>query len=387
MLARSTRLWRRLLVLVMLAVSARHAGADGAGDALLQRCVDTEARTQTLHAEFEQRIDSGGPTIVRTGTLALKKPNKGHISYREEPGQQHIVLHSDGQTLFRYAPAENEYTKSPIDPAGGNFGNLFAKVFFYSDTLNQFRSQGTSAKIAGSIAIGGLTCKRLKILGTPPGTGYQFYIGPDGLLRGMRFESLSGTQKFSEEHRYWKVQAAAAAIGVAMAWKLPKDARLHHEENEASNAPDPGTQTQQELLKPGTKAPDFKLPGVTGGMVSLSAVYRGKRAILLNFWNAASDPGREELTPLSALLAELKSKGFDVLTVDSGDSVGVIHKLWSDKNLSLRAAWKGDGVVEQYHVLAIPTNYVIGGNGRIIAHFEGFDEGGIRKALAAVGIR
>ena len=369
---RSGRIVLLTLYTVLFAFLGRSAAADGPGDALLKRCVDAEARLQSLHAEFTQRIDSERATVFRSGEIALKKPNKGHISYREKPGEMHVILHSDGQTLYRYAPAENEYTKSSIDPAGGNFGNLFAKIFFYADTLNQFRAQGVGAKILGSLLVGGTACKLLKILGSPPGTSYQFYIGPDGLLRGMKFESAAAGPKFSEEHRYIKVRTDAGALALAMAWKIPKGARLHPAPSGDPASPDPGdtaSQTQQELLKVGSKAPDFKLPAIGGGKLSLSSFYRGKRVILLNFWNASSDPGVEELSHLGALISDLAGKGFDVLTIDSGDALEPIRKLWLAKKLSLHGVWKGDTVIEQYHVLAIPTNYLIDGKGKIIAHF------------------
>ena len=53
----------------------------------------------------------------------------------------------------------------------------------------------------------------------------------------------------------------------------------------------------------------------------------------------------------------------------------------------MRPAMNGDKVAEKYGVQGIPTNYVIDRSGKIIARFEGFDEEGIRKALARVGVK
>ena len=90
---------------------------------------------------------------------------------------------------------------------------------------------------------------------------------------------------------------------------------------------------------------------------------------------------------LNKMLAELKSKGFDIITVNSGDDSKTVQKFWKEQRLTMRAAYKGDAIAEKYHVQAIPTNYVIGNDGKILANFEGFDEDGIRKALAKAGVK
>jgi peroxiredoxin len=88
------------------------------------------------------------------------------------------------------------------------------------------------------------------------------------------------------------------------------------------------------------------------------------------------------------MLAEFKGKGLDIVTVDIGDSAAIIQKFWQEKGLRLRALMDPDGkVAEKYKVSGVPCNYLIGNDGKIIARFEGFDEAGIRQALAKAGIQ
>jgi hypothetical protein len=87
------------------------------------------------------------------------------------------------------------------------------------------------------------------------------------------------------------------------------------------------------------------------------------------------------------MLAELKSKGFDMITVNGGDDARTIGKFWKEQGFTMPAAMHGDKVATLYHVSAIPTNYVIGSDGKILARFLGFDEEGIRKALAQAGVK
>lgn len=76
-----------------------------------------------------------------------------------------------------------------------------------------------------------------------------------------------------------------------------------------------------------------------------------------------------------------------MLTVNSGDSAATIKKFFADQHLTLPVALDAGDLAKRYGVQAIPTNYVIGANGTILAAFEGFDEEGIRKALAKAGVR
>ncbi len=88
------------------------------------------------------------------------------------------------------------------------------------------------------------------------------------------------------------------------------------------------------------------------------------------------------------MLTEFKGKGFDIVAVDIGDTPETIEKFWKAKSLHLRVVMDRDGkMAEKYKVSGVPCNYLIGSDGKIIARFEGFDEAGIRQALAKAGIQ
>ena len=88
------------------------------------------------------------------------------------------------------------------------------------------------------------------------------------------------------------------------------------------------------------------------------------------------------------MLAEFKGKGFDIVAVDIGDDAATITKFWKEKDLNLRVLMDSDGkMAEKYKVSGVPCNYLIGNDGKIIAHYEGFDEAGIRATLAKAGIK
>jgi hypothetical protein len=87
------------------------------------------------------------------------------------------------------------------------------------------------------------------------------------------------------------------------------------------------------------------------------------------------------------MFGELKGRGFDVLTVNSGDPAGTIQKLWRDSRFALRSVMGGDHVSDLYKVTGIPTNYLVGSDGKILATFLGYDPEGIRAKLRKLGIK
>jgi peroxiredoxin len=85
--------------------------------------------------------------------------------------------------------------------------------------------------------------------------------------------------------------------------------------------------------------------------------------------------------------AELAAKGVQIVTVNGGDSADVIMKFWKQNGITLTVVMDAGKVASLYGVQAIPTNYVIGSDGKIIGAYEGFDEAGIRQSLAKAGVK
>jgi len=85
--------------------------------------------------------------------------------------------------------------------------------------------------------------------------------------------------------------------------------------------------------------------------------------------------------------SELKAKGVEIVTVNGGDSAETIAKFWKQSGITLTVVMDQGKVSSLYGVQAIPTNYVIGSDGKIIGAYEGFDESGIRQSLAKAGVK
>jgi peroxiredoxin len=81
------------------------------------------------------------------------------------------------------------------------------------------------------------------------------------------------------------------------------------------------------------------------------------------------------------MYAQLKAKGFELITVNLGDDDKTIDGVLKGDKLSLRVLKDDQKVSAAYKVTAIPTNYVIGPDGKIIKAFLGFDPEGIKAAV------
>lgn len=381
---------KHLLTVALLLAVASPALADAAGEKLLEKCVDAEAKLKSLQANFTLRQEMGAQTRVLHGTLKLKKPNSALITMQGAQASDSRTLASDGKKFTTYFSADNEFQKEAPDPSGGNIGrsaNTETTVFFNSDVLNQIRAQGTGIKVTGTVTIGGVACKELSITGGTPNSVYKIYIGPDSLLRGVTLAYDTPTGRSATESRLTEVKSNPTLPDSTFAFALPKGAKPY-QDRVADTRPSSGTDPADSGLLPiGSVAPDFTLPQPEGGKLTFSSVYKAHKATLLCFWNNTFVPCREELPDLNKMLADYKGQGFDIVTINSGDSAAAIQKLWKESSLGLRAVMSGDKVADKYHVTAVPTNYLIGGNGKVLARFEGFDETAIRAALPKAGVK
>lgn len=119
----------------------------------------------------------------------------------------------------------------------------------------------------------------------------------------------------------------------------------------------------------GHKAPDFTIAGIDGKPIKLSD-YKGKY-LLIDFWASWCVPCRHENPNVVKQYAIYKPLGLNIL----GISLDQDKKNWQDAVAHDKLTWQHgsdlknfEGPTEKlYHVEAIPSNFIIGPDGVIIA--------------------
>ncbi|MBO9730640.1 MAG: AhpC/TSA family protein [Chitinophaga sp.] len=118
----------------------------------------------------------------------------------------------------------------------------------------------------------------------------------------------------------------------------------------------------------GTIAPGFTLPDVNGKQVSLSD-YKGKY-VLIDFWASWCAPCRAQNPYLKAAYEKFKDKNFTILSVSADEKKDKwLQAMEEDKQpwtqvCDLKASMSP--VALDYHVIAIPVNYLVGPDGKIV---------------------
>ena len=113
----------------------------------------------------------------------------------------------------------------------------------------------------------------------------------------------------------------------------------------------------------GHPAPDFSLPTVDGGMVTLSEL-RGT-PVVLNFWATWCPPCRAELPELQAASLRYADK-IAIIGVNQVESVGLVAAFVSDMGLTFAIPLDAQGQVSRfYQVRSLPTSFFIDRDGVI----------------------
>ncbi|NPA05884.1 MAG: redoxin domain-containing protein [Chloroflexi bacterium] len=125
----------------------------------------------------------------------------------------------------------------------------------------------------------------------------------------------------------------------------------------------------QRQVRVGRAAPDFTLPALNGGTISLQD-YRG-RVVLLNFWATWCTPCREEMPLLDAVHREYGPEVV-VLAINVGESADEVQRFVMAHNLQLPIALDEDMHLSQrYGVRGYPTTFIIDPQGNIAAIHPG----------------
>lgn len=129
-------------------------------------------------------------------------------------------------------------------------------------------------------------------------------------------------------------------------------------------AANPLTDFGVETPKTRLVAPDFTLPTLDGGSITLSD-YQGK-LVFINFWATWCIPCRDEMPSMQTLWERYKDQDFVILGVAADHNTKQVAEFVEEFDLSFPILLDTDGKVRNtYEVVGLPMTYFIGQDGKI----------------------
>jgi peroxiredoxin len=123
-------------------------------------------------------------------------------------------------------------------------------------------------------------------------------------------------------------------------------------------------------VTPPTPAPDFTVPSLTGGPVSL-ADFKG-RVVLLNFWATWCPPCREEMPSMGRLYQRYRDRGVTILALSVDRTAAAVPGFAEGFRLTFLIGLDPEAsVAKLYRMRALPTTIVIDRAGWAVAGATG----------------
>jgi peroxiredoxin len=115
---------------------------------------------------------------------------------------------------------------------------------------------------------------------------------------------------------------------------------------------------------------DFTLTSLSGDTVTLSAL-KGQ-VVFLNFWATWCPPCRKEMPSMEVLYQRFRGKGLQMLAVDIQEKEAGVRRFIQEQKLNFPVLLDTSGKVSGgYGIEAVPTTFIIGRDGAIIARMVG----------------
>jgi thiol-disulfide isomerase/thioredoxin/outer membrane lipoprotein-sorting protein len=300
-----------------------------------------------------------------TGKIRVQNPGKGRLELAPEKGPALLIV-SDGTSAYNITG--KTYVKTPssnetIWPFLTGINGADASKFVYK----------------GTETLGEVTYDVLEMIEATQ--THRAYISPEKIIQRYIMTFSAGDKKIGQDIALANIQLDPELA--AENFTLPAGL----EEAKAPAGGDGMEALNAKLLKVGTTAPAFNLATPAGGKLSLAQALKGKKAVLVNFWFFNCGPCRAEHPELQKLYTSLKAKGFGLVAVDQGDDNKTITDYLKKAGLTFPAVKGIPGTFTAYGVQAFPTNYLVGANGKILYRSVGFDEAGLKAALAKAGLK
>jgi thiol-disulfide isomerase/thioredoxin len=137
------------------------------------------------------------------------------------------------------------------------------------------------------------------------------------------------------------------------------------------------------LLPLNIKAPNWKLPLITGDSLSLNSL-RGKY-VLLDFWFIGCGSCVQSIPTLNEIQQKYTEEKLNVIGVNCfSNQKEKIKEYCNSNNMNYINVWNGDLIAENYNVNAAPIFYLIDKEGNIVYRQLGHDETTLKENIEKI---
>lgn len=154
-----------------------------------------------------------------------------------------------------------------------------------------------------------------------------------------------------------------------MSYFTPEQADLYNKFSDAAKNSFYGRKMKAEIWPVamiGEPVKPFTVKGDDGKDVTLAQLLEGKKYVLIDFWASWCNPCRKEIPNVKQQYALYKDKGFDVISISIDKDEAAWKKALAEEKLEW-PNFRSQEVADLYKVKAVPTMYLIDGEGKIVA--------------------
>lgn len=366
---------------------------DAGAEALIKQASSSYKALTSLSELIEVAVNvpNEKPQNMRI-RVYFQRPGKALVQMSDEAGTSTIA--ADGRMISLMVPqVKGKYMQravpepvNPIEVALQRTAGVGPGLDLWlsgQDVLAQIRPVLSSLKMGAPEQIEGVDVESavlsLKSRSGPVTMTFSFGKN-DHLVRRVRMERTlkapdgkEAKMTMTELHR--EVQPDAAIAPALLKFTPPSG----YKKVDSLEPP-----TYDEKLKVGVMPYAINAKDLSGKALNLNQ-YKGK-VVLLDFWATWCEPCMMEMPALQAAYKKYKAQGFDVIGISSDESKGDLQGVIKARSIGWRQVFDGaEGPINaKYKVVAIPTSFLIGRDGKIAAiNLRGPElEPAIKKALA-----
>jgi peroxiredoxin/outer membrane lipoprotein-sorting protein len=377
---------------------------------LLVASEETMTRATSLSADYESRVYAHDGKIADRSTMSitLKRPNlmrvetHRHILQGKLAGKIISTTEVSDGTFHWIAYGQSSYFRVPALPDGKNLILGFPdpqSAFFSPADLITLTSKSTT-----QFGVRALRCvgKRrwngelYDVIEWSYDLAYSLpedamlirsrhYVGKDNLIHHVEY---TVTKENGPGDTSYRVEISLRNLKINMAID-PETFRYSPSPKAVleTSVPD---MVQEKMLRVGLPLPDLTIHMLSKGEVSVRDLVKGKRALLLYFWNYGCYGCRIEYRPIQEIYDRLKQDGLEVVVidVDPHEPLDRLRRLIDLSHITVPNAVDVEGESSLRSQLGIFNSAVYICDDSLIVRYRGlFDEGAIKSTLTSLGLK